>query len=759
MKNIYSFIISLVLITSTALAQSGGPDNYGYTWEQTAGAAAEWVEITTRPGTFDITEQVIRHKLVGPINFSFDFSYFWYSYNSLYISGEGFVSFNPLTLAPGYDDIPGAEGQGNDFLAPLLTPLGYEQPDAKVYFWTDFKDSIVITWENANYMNRQGQDEGKNTFQCILDRETSQITYNYARHEGNYAQTSCPGLTESPIDQDGITNCQLIGYENITGTVGEMISNNDNFFFPPTLSKENPVSIKITPDEVENMNFDVEDIRIEYVTRRGTKGQFISLGGAPYPLKVQYENIGTVKTRSVQVESLVKKGAKEVLPTKKFSLVPALNPGETRLIDTKAKFSPEEAGIYQFDVNIFDYQEDEIFTNNRKGQFIGVVDTTAEITSLDYSGGIETAPGFYYLGSTGFQLGIGVYIEPPFYPIIIDGIKFGVGAGVSGANPQPTDQVRLRIFDDNGENVFGEKDGSPGDMIYEIDLLPTVDFTAGYNTYKIENDTVQLNSGGVYIAMLQGGQGMSFKTRTTSVVSNNTYQSNGAGGFIIYRDRTSAEFLLGMDIRQGELDQVVDMELTEIMNPRPEMNYTDSVEVSINMTNTGPQPISGPLDASYRVNSRDEVRETISADFELAVGESSIYTFTRRAARPSAPKTKFSQFCASVGLPNDFRLGNDTICYVVTNIADVPNQVIALDVFPNPAETSISILTGLRGVSNTTTLKIVNQMGHVVLEKQLGSVNNNFISADIDLPELPAGFYSVVITSDTGRATKKFIVK
>ena len=746
-------------MTASAFAQSGGPDDYGYTWEQTAGANAEWVEITTRPSVFDITEQIIRHKLVGPINFSFEFNYFWYSYSSLYVSGEGFVSFNPINLAPGYDDIPGADGQGNDFLAPLLTPLGYEQLDAKVYFWSDFKDSIVITWENANYMNRQGQDEGKNTFQCILDRATGQISYNYARHEGNYAQTSCPGLTESPIDQDGVTNCQLIGYENITGTVGEMISNNDNLFFPPTLSKANPISIKITPDEVENMNFDVEDLRIQYVSNPGTKGKFISLGGDPYPLKVQYENIGTIKTRSVQVESLVKKGTQEVLPTKKFSLVSALDPGQTKLVDTKAKFNPEEKGIYQFDVNIFDYAEDEIFSNNRKGQFIGVVDTMAEITSLDYSNGIETAPGFYYLGSTGFQLGVGVFIEPPFYPVIIDGLKFGVGAGVSGANPQPTDQVRLRIFDDNGENVFGEKDGSPGDMIYEIDLLPTVDFVAGYNTYQITDDTIQLNSGGVYIAMLQGGQGMTFKSRTTNAVSNNTYQSNGAGGFIIYRDRSSEEFLLGMDIRQGEIDQVVDLELTEIMNPRPEMDYIDSVEVSINMTNTGPQVVKGPLDVTYKVNARDEVREVISADFELAVGESSIYTFTQKAARPSAPKTKFERFCATVGLPNDFRLGNDTICYVVTSIADVPNQVIALDVFPSPAETQISVVTGLRGTSSKTTLKIVNQMGQVVLVKELGSANNNFISTDIDLPELPAGFYSVVILSETGRATKKFIVK
>ena len=50
-------------------------------------------------------------------------------------------------------------------------------------------------------------------------------------------------------------------------------------------------------------------------------------------------------------------------------------------------------------------------------------------------------------------------------------------------------------------------------------------------------------------------------------------------------------------------------------------------------------------------------------------------------------------------------------------------------------------------------------MGQVVLVKELGSANNNFISTDIDLPELPAGFYSVVILSETGRATKKFIVK
>jgi len=72
-------------------------------------------------------------------------------------------------------------------------------------------------------------------------------------------------------------------------------------------------------------------------------------------------------------------------------------------------------------------------------------------------------------------------------------------------------------------------------------------------------------------------------------------------------------------------------------------------------------------------------------------------------------------------------------------------------VYPNPAKDRLTINLGDIPLKNTT-LKLVNVIGETVLEKQ---VNAN--SETLTISHLPAGVYSLIITTPTERFTEKIV--
>lgn len=101
--------------TSVSPQTTGGPDDYGYTWDDSV--ALNWIDASggTDTGINSSTDHV------GPIDIGFSFKYYENTYTQLYISRFGFVAFNDSNIYNGQSEIP-SPGKPNDVIAPYWTP-------------------------------------------------------------------------------------------------------------------------------------------------------------------------------------------------------------------------------------------------------------------------------------------------------------------------------------------------------------------------------------------------------------------------------------------------------------------------------------------------------------------------------------------------------------------------------------------------------------------------------------------------------------
>lgn len=79
------------------------------------------------------------------------------------------------------------------------------------------------------------------------------------------------------------------------------------------------------------------------------------------------------------------------------------------------------------------------------------------------------------------------------------------------------------------------------------------------------------------------------------------------------------------------------------------------------------------------------------------------------------------------------------------------NKVVIFNVYPNPASQKVNVVAN----ENINTISIVNMIGQTVL-----TVNGvNSLNKSIDVSELSAGVYNVVVNSENGSSSKRLIIK
>ncbi len=125
---------------------------------------------------------------------------------------NGYLSFTPSNIASSGAQFPAIPSVGgtHNFLAPFLTDLSFggNATNPGVVFMYDQGDTLCVTFEKVPFwVNNANQYGGENTFQIILNRADSSITYNYKTQIG----------TPDPVYT---TNYISIGIENPTGNDG-----------------------------------------------------------------------------------------------------------------------------------------------------------------------------------------------------------------------------------------------------------------------------------------------------------------------------------------------------------------------------------------------------------------------------------------------------------------------------------------------------------------------------------------------------------
>ena len=96
---------------------TGGPDEFGYTWDNSA--PFNWIDASG--GNETGLNSTIDH--VGPVNIGFPFKYYENTRSQLYISRFGFLAFNDDGIYRRQSSIPSQE-KPNDVIAPYWVPVG-----------------------------------------------------------------------------------------------------------------------------------------------------------------------------------------------------------------------------------------------------------------------------------------------------------------------------------------------------------------------------------------------------------------------------------------------------------------------------------------------------------------------------------------------------------------------------------------------------------------------------------------------------------
>jgi hypothetical protein len=226
------------LVEPVMLPGGGGPDSFGYRYLDSdtvcPGAPTfNWVSIK---GVGTRITTLADDNDAGPFQLGFEFPYYWYRVTSCYVGSNGLMAFHEHALQafPG-DTIPDP-WPPNNFLAPLMCDLDCSaggSPHGSVWYWTSADaDSFIVEYDSIRFWSTGGN----NTFQIILSKPDSTITFQYKEQSG------------APFG--GWVSNQT-GIENVTGTIG---LNYLSGMYPPQNMYHDSLAVLFIPPESSAMH-------------------------------------------------------------------------------------------------------------------------------------------------------------------------------------------------------------------------------------------------------------------------------------------------------------------------------------------------------------------------------------------------------------------------------------------------------------------------------------------------------------------------
>ena len=147
-----TLLFFLLFCLKTYSQQSGGPDQYGYTWLESNhpnGPTYSWVDIANPQSGIQVFG-LGDDNVVGPFYFSTgSFSYYWYDVQKFWIGSNGYISFNNVNIAHPFPTLPTAGGP-NDFIAAMLCDLKFDGAGNPAECWgSKTSDSTIISFINV----------------------------------------------------------------------------------------------------------------------------------------------------------------------------------------------------------------------------------------------------------------------------------------------------------------------------------------------------------------------------------------------------------------------------------------------------------------------------------------------------------------------------------------------------------------------------------------------------------------------------------
>lgn len=517
MKKLTTFLLSAFISTITiaqTLPSSGGPDGFGYTFKNSNdpnGPTYQWFDIST------IGTQVFGlgdDNFVGPFPIS-GFTYYSSNPTQFWIGSNGFISFNPVNIASTNAQFPiiPTVGGPNDYIAPFMSDLNFGGTNnpGKVFIY-DSGDTLCVSFNDVPFwVNNSSQFGGNNTFQVILNRADSSITFNHFKQVGAPEPTAYTNnyISSGIENATGIEGLQYYRGDTIAGIVQTAVK----FSFPTIIQP-------------------FTDAEVNWVDNTDNSGKIFTTNHSFSPT-ANIKNAGNQDiTTSFNVSYHItnSSGAIVNLGSKSIS---SLATGADTTITLGNSYTFSNPGQYVFTSFLNGVSSDFISSNDTNKMLIVVVDTTITPTSLSYHNGVPSINGIGWSGGNG---GVATYLEPPYYPAKVVGTNFYITA--NAVNPVGFYSL---LYDDGGRT-------SPqGALLDSAYFLPSNIFTQSYNYHSITNN-VTITSGGVYLLWLMAGDGISLGRNIANPASRHTYEVL-FGTWSNYRDADSEDFLMGIEIQ------------------------------------------------------------------------------------------------------------------------------------------------------------------------------------------------------------------
>ena len=187
-------------ITTSMLTATGGPDEYGYTWDDNI--SFSWIDASGGTDTGMSGED----EGVGPVGLPFPFDYYENTYSQVYISSSGYLTFSEPSYWDTQSKMPDPSDP-NDVIAPYWTKT-YIGTGGWVHYLTGGTAPnryFVVEWHNLKGASSGTGSDDQYRFQVIL-HENGDIDFQYSEMNITVSYICGTGGIEDKRGLVGLTN-------------------------------------------------------------------------------------------------------------------------------------------------------------------------------------------------------------------------------------------------------------------------------------------------------------------------------------------------------------------------------------------------------------------------------------------------------------------------------------------------------------------------------------------------------------------------
>ena len=537
-------MIQLLLVLTTAFAGpgapiappqfgGGGPDAFGYRYIDSDTVAPEapvynWIDIR------EVGQSISGlgdDNVVGPFALGFEFPYYWYKVNSIYMGSNGYIAFGDPTMdASDFQNMPAAERPNNTVCA-LMSDLLYgnrPQNPAKAWYWTNAaRDTFILECDSVPFWGRTApNDTGLNSFEFILSRPDSSITIQYRIQRGVPSGSSGSGW---------VPGHATLGIENITGQVGLSYLYGN---IPSRNMVHESLAVKYYPPATSSMQ--VHDAAAWRAMNENNGGIFV-LRNNGTELWAKVKNTGNQPETNIPFACVVRNASNSIVFADTVTIA-SMEPGQVDSVSFDKIWTPTTNGVFtaRFNSNL----TGDMFRGNDTVKLeVRVVTYPCEMA---FDGG---TPGGN-IAWAGDQGGMGMLFTPPTYPCTVYAIK----AHMQYQNGAVGCTLMLVAADGPG--------GMPGTTLERSTIQVNVNSPTWF-TYTFP-DGVEITSGSFFVLVTSNGNNDPvYFTDTIKPFSNNSWEYTGV--WAPYRDMSFNDVMMRAQV-SGKVETGIE-ELTPAGSP------------------------------------------------------------------------------------------------------------------------------------------------------------------------------------------------